>query len=63
MHYMADAQQTVIVEKIGDVGFVAVAVLGMVALFGGVGVQRRPQQPVMGPVYDRCQQPAEEEDG
>ena len=60
---LTDAQQTIVVEEIGSGGLEAIAVLRVVAGFRCLGVELRPRLPVMCPVHDRPQQPAQQEDG
>ena len=56
---LTDTQQTIVVEEIRNSGLEAVAVLRMVAGFRRFSVLLPPRLPVMGPVHDRCHQPAE----
>ena len=60
---LTNAQQTIVTEEIGSGGLEAIAVLRGVAGFRRLCVELRPRLPVMCPVPDRPQQPAQQEDG
>lgn len=59
---LADAEQTVFIQKIRHLGLEAIAMPGVVAAFRDVGVEIGRGQAVVDPVHNRAKQAADDED-